>query len=111
MTEECNIEKVVAVVEKDDTGNNDENTPIKDERTCCWGLVKRRTLLVIWGTITVTLTNFGYFTGGFYALNYFQTQYFGSYLRILFHFILPKMQSCLNVKISSMCRKMIDIMP
>ena len=69
-------------VEKDDTGNNDENTPIKDERTCCWGLVKRRTLLVIWGTITVTLTNFGYFTGGFYAFNYFQTQYFGLYVKI-----------------------------
>ncbi|XP_063687994.1 two pore potassium channel protein sup-9-like isoform X2 [Bolinopsis microptera] len=63
-------------VENDDTGNNDENTSIKDERTCCWGLVKRRTLLVIWGTITVTLTNFGYFTGGFYAFNYYQTEYF-----------------------------------
>ena len=66
---------------KEDAANDDE-TENSDDKTCCWGLVKRRTLLVIWGTITVTLTNFGYFTGGFYAFNYFQTQYFGLYVKI-----------------------------
>ena len=49
----------------------------KEKRTTyCWGLLKKKTLISIWGTIIVTLTNFGYFTGGYYAFNHFQAQHF-----------------------------------
>ena len=62
----------------DAEGENSEAGLLKkDPKTYCWGFVKKRTLLVIWGTISVTLTNFGYFSGGHYAFNYFQREYFG----------------------------------
>lgn len=55
----------------------DEAPPKKKEKTCFWGLIKKRTLLVIWGTITITAMNFGYFSGGYYAFTYIQTQHNG----------------------------------
>ena len=54
-------------------GDDDEET------TYCYGLVKKKTLILIWGTIIITLANFGYFTGGFYVLSYFRVQYFGKF--------------------------------
>ncbi|KAL5251130.1 hypothetical protein ACHWQZ_G016747 [Mnemiopsis leidyi] len=55
--------------------NSEAELRKKESKTYCWGFVKKRTLLVIWGTISVTLTNFGYFSGGHYAFNYFQRVY------------------------------------
>ena len=51
----------------------------EEETTYCYGLVKKKTLLLIWATIIITLANFGYFTGGYYAFSYFRIKYFGKF--------------------------------
>ena len=59
-----------------DTKLNDENAKNEGEKKYFCGLVKKKTIILIWGTITVTLANFGYFTGGYYAFDYFHAQHF-----------------------------------
>lgn len=70
-SQESEVEILIGKEEKIDGRAN------KEEKTYCRGLVKKRTLLVIWGTISITLTNFGYFSLGWYLFNYFQVDYFG----------------------------------
>ena len=79
------VSKYLSIEEIDVKSNNGEGKDIDDdgETRYCGGLMKKKTVLLIWGTIIVTLANFGYFTGGYYAFNYFQAQYFGKFHEVI----------------------------
>ena len=68
----------------DDSHSSPSNTPRGSTRSSIRSSARgsrcgpsRKTALLIWGTITVTLTNFAYFTAGYFALNHFQAKYTG----------------------------------